>query len=84
MEEGHKYVLTCQDNLNKYLLALPTVTQTAEEVALNFIHYIVLKSGIKCSIVTNQVKHFMGDVFKRLCKLLRVHKLNSRYQFISS
>jgi len=33
-EEGHKYVLTCQDNLSKYLLAIPMMTQTAEEVSL--------------------------------------------------
>ena len=32
-EEGHKYMLTCQDNLSKYLFAIPMLTQTAEEVA---------------------------------------------------
>jgi hypothetical protein len=35
-EEGHKYVLTWQDNLSKYLLAIAMMTQTPEEVALNF------------------------------------------------
>ena len=35
-EEGYKYILTCQDNLSKYLLAIPMITQTADEVALTF------------------------------------------------
>jgi len=35
-EEGYKYILTCQDNLSKYLLAKPMITQTADEVALIF------------------------------------------------
>ena len=76
-EEGHKYVLTCQDNLSKYLLAIPMMTQTAEEVVLNFMRHIVLQYGIPCSVVTDQGTQFMGDVFKSLCKLLKVHKLNT-------
>ena len=76
-EDGHKYVLTCQDNLSKYLLAIPLMTQTAEEVALNFMRYVVLQYGIPCSIVTDQGTQFMGDVLRRLCKLLKVHKINT-------
>jgi len=75
-EEGHKYILTCQDNLSKYLVAIPMFKQTAEEVALNFMRYVVLQYGIPSSIVTDQGTQFMGDIFKRLCKLLRINKLN--------
>jgi len=53
------------------------MTQTAEEVALNFMRYVVLQYGIPCSIVTDQGTQFMGDVLKRLCKLLKVHKINA-------
>jgi hypothetical protein len=70
-------VLTCQDNLSKYLLAIPMMTQTAEEVALNLMRYVVLQYGIPCLIVTDQGLQFMGDVLKRLCKLLKVHKINT-------
>ena len=41
-EVNFKYVLTCQDNLSKYLLALPMFTQTAEEVVLKFMRHVVL------------------------------------------
>jgi len=39
--------------LDKYLLAIPMMTQTAEEVALNFMRHIVLQYGIPCSVVTD-------------------------------
>ena len=39
-EDVHKYVLTCQDNLSKYLLVIPMMTQTAEEVELNSMRYV--------------------------------------------
>ena len=63
-EEGHKYVLTCQDNLSKYLLGIPMMTQTAEEVSLNFVCYVVLQCGIPCSLATVQGAQFMGDLLK--------------------
>ena len=64
--EGHKYILTCQDNLSKYLIAIPMITQTANEVSLTFLRYVVLHYGIPNSIVTDQGSQFMGDIFKRL------------------
>jgi len=57
-EEGYKYILTSQDNLSKYLLATPMITQTADEVALTFLRYEILYYGIPNSIVTYQGSHF--------------------------
>jgi hypothetical protein len=76
-EKGHKYILTCQDNLSKYLVAIPMFSQTAEEVASNCMRCVILQYGIPSSIVTDQGTQFMGDIFKRLCKLLKIHKLNT-------
>jgi hypothetical protein len=53
-DEGHKYILTCQDNLSKYLLAIPMMMQTADVVSLTFLHHIMLQYGIPNSIVTDQ------------------------------
>jgi transposase InsO family protein len=78
MTEGYKYILTCQDNLSKYLVAVPMYTQTAEEVALNFMLYVILQYGPPCSFVTDQGTQFMSDIFNRLCKLLKINKLNTR------
>ena len=53
------------------------ITQTAEVVALTFMRYVIQQYGIPYCIVTDQGTQFLGDVFKRLCKLLKVHKLNT-------
>ena len=64
-----------QDNLSKYLIAIPTINQTAK-VTLTFLRHIVLLYGIPQFIVTDQGSQFMSDIF-RLCKLLKLNKLNT-------
>jgi hypothetical protein len=76
LTEGHKYILTCQIDLSKYLIAGPLFSQTAEEVSLNSLRCVILQYGMPGSIVTDQGSQFMGDLFKRLCKLLKIHELN--------
>jgi hypothetical protein len=76
-EDGYKYILTCQDNLSKYLIAVPMLAQKAEEVSLTFLSHVVLLYGIPQNIVTDQGTQFMSDVFTTLCKLLKLKKLNT-------
>ena len=75
--ESYKYKLVCQDNLSKHLVAVPMFTQIAEEVALNFMHHVVLRYGIPSLMVTDQGTQFMKNICKRLCKVLKIHKLNT-------
>jgi len=75
-EDGYKYILMCQDNLSKYLIAIPMINQV-EEVTLTLLHHIVLLYGITQFIVTEQGSQFMSDIFRRLCKLLKLNKLNT-------
>jgi hypothetical protein len=70
-----KYILTCQDNLSKYFIAVPIENQTAEEVTNAFVRNIVLIYGIPTEIVTDQGANFMSDVFKRICKLFKIEKI---------
>ena len=53
------------------------ITQTADEVSLTFLRYVILHYGIPNSIVTDQGSQFMSDNFKRLCKVLKLNKLNT-------
>jgi hypothetical protein len=64
-ETGMKYILTCQDNLSKYFIAVPLQNQTAEVVTNAFVKKIILIYGIPTEIVTDQGSNFMSDVFKR-------------------
>jgi hypothetical protein len=65
-EEGHKCILTCHDNLSKYLLAVPMIIQAAVEVDLTFMRCVILQYGIPHFTVTDQGIQFMEDMFKRL------------------
>jgi hypothetical protein len=76
-EEGHKYILTCQDNLSKYLIAEPLKNQTVEEVSEALTHRVFLIYGIPGIILTDQGSNFMSEVFKGICKLFRIEKLNT-------
>jgi transposase InsO family protein len=72
-----KYILTCQDNLSKYFVAVTLQSQTAEEVTNAFVKHIILIYGIPTEILTDQGSNFMSEVFKRICKLLKIEKIHT-------
>jgi hypothetical protein len=74
---GDKYVLTCQGNLSKCVIAVPIEDITAETVARNFVVEIVLKYGIPDQVLTDQGTQFMSELFVNCCKLLRMQKLKT-------
>jgi hypothetical protein len=76
-EEGHKYILTCQDNLSKFLIAESLTNQTVEEVSEALTHRVFLVYGIPSIILTDQGSSFMSGVFKGICKLFKIEKLNT-------
>jgi len=50
--ESHKYILTFQDELSKYTIAVPISQQDAETIARIFVEEIVLKLGFPQVILT--------------------------------
>ena len=73
--DGHKYVLTFQDELSKFTLAIPIVQQDAMTVARAFVEEIILKFGIPQSILTDQGSNFMSEVFGNVCKILKIKRI---------
>jgi len=73
--DGHKYVLTFQDELSKFTLATPIVQQDAMTVARAFVEEIILKIGIPQSILTDQGSNFMSGVFGNVCKILKIKRM---------
>jgi len=73
--EGHKYVLTFQDELSKFTLAIPIVQQDAMTVARAFVEEIILKFGIPQSMLTDQGSNFMSEVFGNVCKILKIKRI---------
>jgi len=68
----HHYILTVQDDLSKFLRAVPLEDQTAEQVAKAFVDHIVLIYGIPQVILSNCGSQFLSETFKSVCKLLGI------------
>ena len=56
--KGNRYILTFQDDLTKFIAAIPISTQDAETIARKFVQNIVLKYGIPEVILTEQGRTF--------------------------
>jgi hypothetical protein len=67
-EQGNRYILTFQDDLSKYVTAVPIRQQDAETVARGFVTHVVLKYGTPHTVLTDQGTNFLTDVFRSTCK----------------
>lgn len=74
---GNKYVLTIQDSLTKYSLAIPLAETTAENIAKVFAENFICLFGCPESILTDQGKNFTGLVMKHLAKLFKIRKIQT-------
>jgi hypothetical protein len=68
----HRYILTEQDDLSKFLRPLLLEDQTAEQMAKAFLDHIVLIYGIPQVILSNR-----GSQFLSVCKLLGIKRIQS-------
>ena len=69
--EDHKYILTFQDKLSKYTMAIPIPKQDAETIARVFVEETLLKFGIPQVLLTDQGSNFLNEFFTNVCKLLK-------------
>ena len=76
-ENENKYILTCQYNLSKCLIATTIQNQTVEEVSEALLNKVILIFGIPSSILTDQGTNLRWNIFKRLCKLLKIQKIST-------
>jgi hypothetical protein len=74
---NNKYILTFQDNLSKYVVAVPIGKQDAETVARAFVSNIVLKCGTSTILQTDQGTNFITEVFRNTCTILKIKKIQS-------
>lgn len=72
-----KYILTFQDDLSKFVIAVRIPQQNAETVAREIVLNIILKMGTPKQILTDQGADFLSDLFKNTCKLLKIKKLQT-------
>lgn len=74
---GNKYILTMIDDLSRYTMAQPMVSQDAETVARTLFDHFISVVGSPKIYVTDLGSNFTSKLFASLCKLLKITKLNS-------
>lgn len=75
-ESGNKYILTIQDDLTKFSDAIAIPNQEAETIAKVLVDNVICKHGTPQSVLHDQGTNFMSDIFKNLCRLLKIKKIN--------
>jgi len=62
-QENNKYILTFQDDLSKYVVAVSLGQQDGETVARAFVANVVLKYGTPSILQTDQGAKFVSEMF---------------------
>jgi hypothetical protein len=69
-EKGNKYILSCRDQLSKYLIAIAIPNQEAETIARALVDNVITVFGSLGSILTDCASNFTGEVMRNLCRFL--------------
>ncbi|CAK5046064.1 unnamed protein product [Meloidogyne enterolobii] len=67
--EGYKYIFTVVDAFSKWLVAVPMENQTAITVAQAFSNNFITKFGCPRSVVSDNGRQFISNIFQDLAKL---------------
>lgn len=59
------------------MVVAPLKDQTVDEVTEAFVSKLILVYGIPQDIVTVQGTNFVSNLFKRICDLFKIEKLNT-------
>ncbi|KAL4153814.1 hypothetical protein QTP88_001647 [Uroleucon formosanum] len=74
---GNSFILTLQDDLTKFAWASPMENHEANTVAQHFVTKFVCLHGIPQSLVTDCGTEFLSNVFKEVCKLLKIRQTST-------
>jgi len=77
IQGNNRCILTFQDDLSKYVVAIPIGQQDAKTVARAFVVNIVLKYSTPNILQTDQGANFVMEVFRHICKMLKIKKMQS-------
>lgn len=74
---GNKYGLVIQDDLSRYLTAIPMQNQESYTVAKSFVENFICKFGTPLEVVTDQGANFVSNLMKNVCKILKIKKITT-------
>lgn len=74
---GNNYVLTIQDLLTKYSLAVPLRGASAIDVAEAFVNELVCVYGAPKAVLTDQGTHFLNSLVRAVAKKFRIKQYHT-------
>lgn len=75
--QHNRYILTIQDDLSKYSLAIPIENQESTTIAQAFVENYICRFGAPEAILTDQGTNLIGEVLKNVCKILKISKIQT-------
>lgn len=75
--QNNSYILTVQDHLTKFSLAIPLKSSTAISVADAFLEFFICTFGTPKTILTDQGSNFMSNLMKRFAKKFRIKQFKT-------
>ncbi|XP_076384553.1 uncharacterized protein LOC143263569 [Megalopta genalis] len=74
---GHTYILTGQDLLTKYSVAVPLKNATAIDTANALIEHLICRFGAPKAILTDQGANFMSKLMKAVAKKFKISQFRT-------
>jgi len=75
--QGNRYVLTVQDLLTKYLIAVPLANATSMDIADGLRKYLISYFGSPRTILTDQGANFTSSLMKALARKFRIKQIRT-------
>lgn len=76
-KNGYSHILTIQDALTKYCIAVPLKETNAGEVANAMAKYLITQFGTPRCILTDQGSNFMSALIKSLAKCFKIKQIKT-------
>ena len=73
----NEYILTIQDQLTKYCVAIPLPDATATTIADALVKRFICVFGPPKAILTDQGRNFLSDLMKRVAARFRIKKVRT-------
>lgn len=73
----NSFILTLQNDLTKFAWVSPMENHEANTVAQHFVTKFVCLHGIPQSLVTDCFTEFLSNIFKEVCKLLKIRQTST-------
>ena len=75
--DGNKHILTVQDNLTKYCIAIVVPNTQAETIADAFARHVITTYGSKRIILSDKAPALIGKVMQQLSKIFKIDQVTT-------